>query len=273
MLVRRKDGVNGWGYAFANGSGDYSIVSVVDHQWSCIFNKKCRLFWKDIEQATVERRWGRIAVHKAVNAGKDNRSSNVRSDPVDFERNVVGTHSRVIGVGNYSVDKGFGDFRRSTFNNLVVDAEKSIRIASGSMNPFVLPEISQQRVYPGRVIGYTVISVFKGGDRFLTRRERTTNDSELIQGDPGVSIVGIGCKLSVDVIEEGSGVTIFRDKRVYLVVNRVALNDELTIELTLRIRGVENVHSIPKALVWCDFSGRKSTKLCMSFGEDRLKLC
>ena len=50
----------------------------------------------------------------------------VRSDPVDFERNIVGTHSRVIGVGNSSVDEGFGDFRGSTFNNFVVDAEKSV---------------------------------------------------------------------------------------------------------------------------------------------------
>jgi hypothetical protein len=141
------------------------------------------------------------------------------------------------------------------------------------MNPFVLPEISQQRIDPGRVIGNTVISVFKGGDRLLTRWERATNGSELIQGDPSVSIVGIGCKLGVDVVEESSGITIFRDKRVYLVVDRVVLNDELTIELTLRIRSVEDVYSIPKALVWRDLSGRKSAKLSVSIGKDRLKVC
>jgi hypothetical protein len=117
------------------------------------------------------------------------------------------------------------------------------------MNPFILPEISQQRINPGRVVGNTVISVFKGGDRLLTRWERTTNDRELIQGNPSVSIVGIGSKLGVDVIEEGSRVSIFRDKRVYLVVNRVVLNDELTIEFAMRVRGVKNVHSIPKTLV------------------------
>jgi hypothetical protein len=141
------------------------------------------------------------------------------------------------------------------------------------MNPFVLPEISQQRIDPGRVIGNTVIRVFKGGDRLLTRWERATNGSELIQGDPSVSIVGIGCKLGVDVVEEGSGITIFRDKRVYLVVDRIVLNDELTIELTLRIRSVKDVHSIPKALVWRDLGGRESAKLSVSIGKDRLKVC
>ena len=144
---------------------------------------------------------------------------------------------------------------------------------SGSVNPFILPEVSQQRIDPGRVIGNTVISVFKGGDRLLTRWERATNGGELIQGNPSVSIVGIGCKLGVDVVEEGSGITIFRDKRVYLVMNGVVLNDELTIELTLRVRSMEDVHSIPKAFVWRDLSGRESAKLSVSIGEDRLKVC
>jgi hypothetical protein len=61
-----------------------------------------------------------------LNTREDNRSSNVRSNPVDFERDIVRANSRVIGVGNNSVDEGFSDFRGSAFNDFVVDAEKSV---------------------------------------------------------------------------------------------------------------------------------------------------
>jgi hypothetical protein len=59
-----------------------------------------------------------------LNAGEDNRSSNVRGNPVDFERDIVRANSRVVGFGNNSVDEGFGDFSGSTFDDFVVDAEK-----------------------------------------------------------------------------------------------------------------------------------------------------
>ena len=58
-------------------------------------------------------------------------------------------------------------------------------------------------------------------------------------------VVGIGGKLGVDVVKEGSGVTILRNKGVNLVVYRLVLNDEFTIEFTLGVSGVENMHSIP----------------------------
>jgi hypothetical protein len=52
----------------------------------------------------------------------------------------------------------------------------------------------------------------------------------------------------------------------------VILNDELTIELAMRISSVENMHSIPKAIVWRDLSGRESTEMSVSFGKNRLKV-
>jgi hypothetical protein len=59
---------------------------------------------------------------------------------------------------------------------------------------------------------------------------------------------------------------------VYLVVGGVVLNDELAIENTLGVGSVEDVHSIPKALVWRRFGGRESTKLGVSIGKDVLKV-
>jgi hypothetical protein len=180
VLVRRKDSINRRSNAFSNSSGDNSIVSVVDHQRSSVFNKESRFLRKDIEETTVEGRRRGITVHKAMNARENNRSCNVSSGPVDFEGDIVRTNSRVVGFGNNRVDESFGDFRGSTFNNFVVDTKESVRITGGGVNPFILPEVSQQRIDPGRVVCNTVIGVFKGSDRFLARRKRATNGSELV---------------------------------------------------------------------------------------------
>ena len=58
---------------------------------------------------------------------------------------------------------------------------------------------------------------------------------------------------------------------MYLVVDRVVLNDELTIELTLGVGGVEDMHSVPKAFIGGNLSGRESAELSMGIGKDRLK--
>jgi hypothetical protein len=40
----------------------------------------------------------------------------------------------------------------------------------------------------------------------------------------------------------------------------------------MRISSVKNMHSIPKAIVWRDLSGRESTEMSVSFGKNRLKV-
>jgi hypothetical protein len=164
VLVGRKNCVNRGGNAFANGSGDNSVVSVVNNQGSGVFNEKCRFLGKDVEKTTVEGGRGGITVHKAVNAGENNRSSNVSSSSVDFKRNIVRTNRGVVGPSNDGVDKGFGNFSGGTFDNFIVDTEERVGVAGGSVDPLIPPEVGQQCVDSGRVVSDTIVSIFKGGD-------------------------------------------------------------------------------------------------------------
>jgi hypothetical protein len=161
------------------------------------------------------------------------------------------------------VNKSFIDSFGVTRNNLVVDPKESSSVASGFVYPFVTPEISQKFVNPYWVVCDAVICVSEGGNGFFVRGKRAANGSKLVKSDFGGGVVSVGRKLCVDVLKKISVVTVSRNERVKLVVKRVICNNRGTIQLTLRISAVQNVDSIPKAIIRSRLVGRRRAKECV----------
>ena len=127
------------------------------------------------------------------------------------------------------MNKSFIDNFRVARDYLVVDPKESSGVTSGFVFPLVTPEVRQKFVNPCWVVCDAVICVSEGCDGFFACRKGAANGSELIESDFGRRVVSIGCKLSVDVLEEISVVAVSRNERMKLVVEGVICNDRGTI--------------------------------------------
>jgi hypothetical protein len=136
------------------------------------------------------------------------------------------------------VNESFIDSFGVARNYLVVDPKESCSVASGFVFPLVTPEVGQKFVNPYWVVCDAVICVSEGCDGFFACRKGSANSSKLIKSDFGRRVVSIGCKLSVDVLKEISVVTVSRNERMKLVVERVICNNRGAIQFTLMVSAV-----------------------------------
>jgi hypothetical protein len=65
-----------------------------------------------------------VTIHKPAERGKENRSRDIGGGSVHFKGNIVGTNSRVVGIGNDRVNEFLSYVGRGTGDTLVVDLEE-----------------------------------------------------------------------------------------------------------------------------------------------------
>ena len=152
-----------------------------------------------------------MSIHKPADTGENNGGRSISCSPVDFEGNIIGTDSGVVGTVNDRVDEVFSDILWCTRDTFVVDLEKFGGVLSRRVMPFITPELSENLVDFDRVTSDSVVNVFDGSNSFLGSRERATNSGKLVGGGFGSRVIGISSKLSVDKIQQGSTITVRRE--------------------------------------------------------------
>jgi hypothetical protein len=125
--------------------------------------------------------------------------------------------------------------------------------------PLITPELCKDLVDFDGVTSDSVVVVFDGCNSFFGSRKGATNSGKLVSSSLGGGIIGIGSKLGVDKIKQGSTITVRGEEGVNSGMKREVFNYCSTVNLASRVSGVKYSDSVPEEAVTIRFEvGRRA---------------